>query len=124
MTYAKTDLFSKKQRMLSDIAKALSHPARIAILEYLADQDACMSGDITRKIPLNRTTASQHLQELKNAGLIKGTVSGTRIYYCIDTANVEKMKKEFCDLMEHITSNKSSCRINNGRSDNGNKTEK
>ena len=124
MTYAKTDLFSEKHRMLSDMAKALSHPARIAILEYLANQDVCMSGDITRKIPLNRSTASQHLQELKNAGLIKGTVSGTRIYYCIDTAKVEEMKNEFCNLMEHISSNKSSCRINTEESENGNKTGK
>ena len=117
MTYAKTDMFNKKQRKLSDITKALSHPARVAILEYLADQDACISGDITGKIPLNRTTVSQHLQELKNAGLIKGTVSGTRIYYCIDTDNVEKMKKELCDFMEHITSNKSSCQLNTGKTE-------
>jgi len=84
MTYAKKEVFNEHLQLLAGFTKALSHPARMAILEYLAKQDQCISDDITGEIPLSRTTVSQHLQELKNAGLIKGTVSGTRVYYCID----------------------------------------
>ena len=111
MTYAKTDIFDEHLQLLAGFTKALSHPARMAILEFLAEQDQCISGDITDEIPLSRTTVSQHLQELKNAGLIKGTVSGTRVYYCIDRDNVEKLKKEMHEFMERITSGSSKCEI-------------
>ena len=111
MTYAKNEAFDKHLQTLAGFTKVLSHPARIAILEYLAKQNRCISGDITGEIPLSRTTVSQHLQELKNAGLIKGTVSGTRVYYCIDTENVKKFKKEMHDFMESITANKNSCGV-------------
>ena len=111
MTYAKTEIFNKKQQRLAGLTKALSHPARIAILEYLSGLNQCVSGDITDEIPLSRTTVSQHLQELKNAGLIKGSVSGTRVYYCIDTDSLEKLKKEMHEFMEDLVSNKNSCGI-------------
>ena len=114
MTYAKKEVFNEHLQLLAGFTKALSHPARMAILEYLAKQDQCISGDITGEIPLSRTTVSQHLQELKNAGLIKGTVSGTRVYYCIDKENVEKLKKEMHEFMERIAAEKTSCEINNG----------
>jgi len=113
MTYAKKDIFNEHLQLLAGFTKALSHPARMAILEYLASQDQCISGDITGEIPLSRTTVSQHLQELKNAGLIKGTVSGTRVYYCIDRENVEKLKKEMHEFMERITAGASTCEIGN-----------
>ena len=111
MTYAKTNIFDEHLQLLSGFTKALSHPARMAILEFLAEQEQCISGDITGEIPLSRTTVSQHLQELKNAGLIKGTVSGTKVYYCIDRDNVEKLKKEMHEFMERITSGNSTCEI-------------
>jgi len=113
MTYAKKEVFNEHLQLLAGFTKALSHPARMAILEYLAKQDQCISGDITGEIPLSRTTVSQHLQELKNAGLIKGTVSGTRVYYCIDKENVEKLKKEMHEFMERIAAVKTICEINN-----------
>ncbi len=112
MTYAKKEVFDAHLQLLAGFTKALSHPARMAILEYLAKQNTCISGDITEEIPLSRTTVSQHLQELKNAGLIKGTVSGTRVYYCIDKENVEKLKKEMHEFMERIATGKTSCEIN------------
>ncbi len=111
MTYAKNEVFDEHHQTLASFTKVLSHPARIAILEYLAKQNQCISGDITGEIPLSRTTVSQHLQELKSAGLIKGTVSGTRVYYCIDTENINKLKKEMHEFMERITINKTSCKI-------------
>ncbi len=111
MTYAKKEAFDEHLQLLAGFTKVLSHPARMAILEYLAKQNQCISGDITGEIPLSRSTVSQHLQELKSAGLIKGRVSGTRVYYCIDTENVEHLKAEMYEFMERITANKTSCKI-------------
>ncbi len=118
MTYAKKEMFDEHLQLLAGFTRALSHPARMAILEYLAKQDQCISGDITGEIPLSRTTVSQHLQELKNAGLIKGTVSGTRVYYCINRENVEKLKKEMHEFMENLTVNETSCKIDPNISNN------
>lgn len=87
MTYAKTNIFEARHQQVAEWAKALAHPARLAILEYLAGAGTCVSGDITRTLPLSRTTASQHLQALKKAGLIKGEISGANVCYCIDTEN-------------------------------------
>jgi ArsR family transcriptional regulator, arsenate/arsenite/antimonite-responsive transcriptional repressor len=95
MTYAKKEVFSEKQQILADIAKALSHPARIAIIEYLAKQKNCFSGDITDEIPLGRTTVSQHLQELRRVGIIQGTIEGTKVNYCIDPKVLHNYHKLF-----------------------------
>ncbi|KAB2925269.1 MAG: winged helix-turn-helix transcriptional regulator [Bacteroidetes bacterium] len=84
MGISKTEEFTAKQNRLAVIAKALGHPARVAIVEYLASSDACMCGDIVEVLPLSQSTVSQHLRELKEAGLIKGTIDGTSVCYCID----------------------------------------
>lgn len=84
MGISKTDEFTVKQNRLSVIAKALGHPARVAIIEYLAKSNACMCGDIVEVLPLSQSTVSQHLRELKNAGLIKGDIEGTKVCYCIN----------------------------------------
>lgn len=84
MGISKKEVFSKSQNRLADVAKALGHPARIAILQFLAKQNACICGDIVDKIPLSQATVSQHLAELKRLGLIKGEIEGPRICYCID----------------------------------------
>ena len=84
MGLSKTDQFNARQNRLATVAKALAHPARVAIIEYLAKSDACMCGDIVEVLPLSQSTVSQHLRELKEAGLIKGEVEGTRVCYCID----------------------------------------
>ncbi|MDP4266008.1 MAG: metalloregulator ArsR/SmtB family transcription factor [Bacteroidota bacterium] len=83
MTYVKSYKFDKELQELALIAKVLSHPARLAILQYLAKSKTCISGDISNEIPLSRTTVSQHLQELKKAGLIQGEIDGVKINYCI-----------------------------------------
>ena len=76
--------FGVKENKLAKYAKALGHPARIAILKYLAGKAACQCGDIVEELPLSQSTVSQHLKELKEAGLIKGEIEGARVCYCID----------------------------------------
>jgi len=84
MGRSKKESFTNKQNRIADVAKALAHPARIAILEFLAGQEACMCGDIVQELPLSQATISQHLAELKKVGLIKGEIEGPRVCYCID----------------------------------------
>jgi DNA-binding transcriptional ArsR family regulator len=95
MTYHKTDLFDADLQEISTLAKVLSHPARLAILRYLAKANTCISGDISNDMPLSRTTISQHLQELKKAGLIHGEIEGTRVCYCICKETFGKLKTLF-----------------------------
>ncbi|MBF6607210.1 MAG: helix-turn-helix transcriptional regulator [Flavobacterium sp.] len=99
MGATKTDHFTDPQNELAVLAKALGHPARIAIIEYLLKVDSCICGDIVNELPLAQPTVSQHLRELKVAGLIKGTVEGTSICYCINEVGIEKIKGFF----EHIS---------------------
>lgn len=107
MTYHKTALFDSDLQEVSILAKALSHPARLAILKYLANTKTCISGDITDEIPLSRTTVSQHLQELKRAGLIHGEIDGTKVCYCICNEKVEQVKK----LIEKFFNQISCCSV-------------
>ena len=76
--------FTAKENRLAKYAKALAHPARIAILKLLASKRTCICGDIVDELPLSQSTVSQHLKELKEAGLIKGEIEGVKICYCID----------------------------------------
>lgn len=92
MTWSKIQNFNGTQQEISKIAKALSHPARVAILQYLAAQKSCYSGDISNEIPLSRTTVSQHLKALKAAGFIDGEVSGLNICYCLNNPMMVKCK--------------------------------
>ncbi len=84
MGTTKTEEFTVKQNKIAKYMKALGHPARIAILEVLIKKQACMCGDIVEEIPLSQSTVSQHLKELKDAGLIKGDIDGAKVCYCID----------------------------------------
>jgi DNA-binding transcriptional ArsR family regulator len=93
--FAKTEAFEDTQREVARIAKLMSHPARVAILQHLAKTKTCISGDIALELPLSRTTVSQHLQELKNGGLIKGNVDGLNVCYCIDEAAFADAKALF-----------------------------
>jgi DNA-binding transcriptional ArsR family regulator len=111
MTFAKKEAFSTELQELAAFTKVLSHPARLAVLDFLAQQNQCISGNITDKIPLSRTTVSQHLQELKNAGLLKGTVSGTHIYYCLETEKLTEMKDPLHAYMEKLASSQAQCSI-------------
>ncbi len=84
MGATKADEFSVKDNRLAKYANALSHPARIAILKFLIKNQECICGDIVNKLPLSQSTVSQHLKELKAAGLIKGEIEGKKVCYCID----------------------------------------
>ena len=93
MGATKTEHFTDRQNELATLAKALGHPARIAILDYLLKVNTCICGDIVNELPLAQPTISQHLKELKNAGLIKGDIEGNSICYCIDVKNWKNFKK-------------------------------
>ena len=93
MAYAKTDLFDSKLNSTAVLFKALAHPARLAILKYLAETRVCITGDISDELPLSRTTVNQHLKELKNAGLIQGTVDGVKVNYCLNPAKIKELEK-------------------------------
>jgi len=92
MTFHRTEAFDEQFQDLARVAKVLSHPARLAILKYLADVKACISGDISNEIPLSRTTVSQHLQVLREAGFIQGQIEGVKINYCLNPEAVEHFK--------------------------------
>ena len=109
MGATKTEGFTAKQNELAILAKALGNPARIAIMEYLIKVDSCICGDIVNELPLAQPTVSQHLKELKNAGLIKGTIEGTAICYCIDEKGLEKIKGFFEHISEHLNKRKNDC---------------
>ncbi len=110
MGATKTDHFTERQNQLATLAKAIAHPARIAILDYLIKVDSCICGDIVNELPLAQPTVSQHLKELKNAGLIKGDIEGNTICYCIN----EHTWMQFQDILNtffdgYVPTNKSCC---------------
>lgn len=109
MGATKTDYFTESQNELAVLAKALGHPARIAIMEYLLKVDACICGDIVNELPLSQPTVSQHLKELKNAGLIKGSIEGNSICYCINEPGLEKIKGFFEHISDHLAKKKDEC---------------
>ena len=95
MTYAKTAAFTEDQQQLARLAKALAHPARVAIIQFLASKQTCISGDIAAELPLSRTTVSQHLQELKALDLIRGEIDGLTVCYCLNTELLNKVYQQF-----------------------------
>ena len=109
MGATKTEYFTDTQNQIATLAKALGHPARVAILDYLLTVDTCICGDIVNELPLAQPTISQHLRELKNAGLIKGNVEGNAICYCIDETVLEIMKKYLTNISIKIENKKTSC---------------
>ena len=104
MGLAKTEEFTKSQNELAVIAKALGHPARIAILQFLASKKACVCGDIVEELPLSQSTVSQHLKELKKVGLIKGEIEGPSVCYCLDEKTVQRASRILGDLLTTVTS--------------------
>ena len=90
--------YSEKQEKLARFAKALGHPARIAVMQFLAKQEQCYFGDIHEELPIAKATVSQHLSELKDAGLIQGTIEIPKVKYCINQENwqlAQELFKEF-----------------------------
>ncbi|HUC82599.1 MAG TPA: metalloregulator ArsR/SmtB family transcription factor [Flavisolibacter sp.] len=96
MGITKSEIFTDKQNKMATMLKALAHPARIAIVEYLINAKSCICGDLVEELGLAQATVSQHLKELKTAGIIKGTVDGASICYCID----EKVWKQTQEQMQ------------------------
>jgi ArsR family transcriptional regulator, arsenate/arsenite/antimonite-responsive transcriptional repressor len=102
MAIAKTEEFTQEDIWLADVAKALSHPARIRILKILTRMDACMVGDIVDLLPLAQATVSQHLKELKRVGLIQGEIDGPKICYCVNNKNLVKAKTALDKMFSKI----------------------
>lgn len=89
MGASKTAGFNQEINDISSVFKALGHPARIAIVQFLRTQESCICGDIVNEIPLAQATISQHLKELKNAGIVQGSISGTAVCYCLNLSKIE-----------------------------------
>lgn len=100
MATAKSEEFTVKDNRIAKYAKALSHPARIAIVKLLIQRKACICGDIVDELPLSQSTVSQHLKELKEAGLIKGDIEGAKVCYCIDEKEWAIAKNYLNELFE------------------------
>jgi len=109
MGATKTDLFTQEQNDISLVLKAIAHPARIAILEYLIKVDACVCGDIVNELPLAQPTISQHLKELKTVGLIKGSIEGTSICYCVNKETLARIQQYFLALSAQIENKSNKC---------------
>ena len=109
MGASRTDEFSDKHNAIASLAKALGHPARVAIVEYLMNVEGCICGDIVDELPLAQPTVSQHLKELRNAGLIKGSVTGNSICYCIDENAIDKLQAYFANMSSKLLERKNNC---------------
>ena len=109
MGATKTEYFTEKQNNIASVIKALGHPARIAIIEYIMKVDDCICGDIVNELPLSQPTVSQHLKELKMAGLIKGSVEGNAICYCIDEKTISKIQDYFANISIKLEKKKNCC---------------
>lgn len=109
MGASKTDLFTKQQNEIAAMAKALAHPARIAILQYLAKKNACVCGDIVDELGLAQATTSQHLKELKEAGIIQGTIEGVSVCYCINPKVWKQYKELFNSFFKEVTLEGNKC---------------
>ncbi|MBL0133677.1 MAG: winged helix-turn-helix transcriptional regulator [Chitinophagaceae bacterium] len=109
MAIHKKEEFSPKEQDLALFAKALSHPARIAIMKILANKNECVCGELVEALPLAQSTVSQHLKELKSAGLINGTVDGPRSCYCINWKAFEKFNSDFNFLFSRMKEAQSKC---------------
>lgn len=102
MGVTKTDLFTEDQNELALAAKAFAHPARIAIIEFLLKSDTCINGDLVSELGLAQATISQHLRELKDIGIIQGTIEGTRVSYCINPQRWAQIQDKFSRIFQQF----------------------
>lgn len=109
MVQSKTELFDIELQESAELFKSLSHPARLAILKYLADTRTCITGDISEEIPLGRTTVNQHLKELKRIGLIRGTINGVRTNYCLNGSRIAELREMILKLLEDFDKGLNTC---------------
>jgi DNA-binding transcriptional ArsR family regulator len=108
----KAEKFEDSLQELSRLAKVLSHPARLAILKYLAETKTCISGDISDFLPLGRTTVSQHLKELRDSGLIHGEIDGLKVNYCLCSNEINRFLELFENFFNEIKSIDLECSSN------------
>ena len=109
MGLAKSEEFTVRENKIAVYAKALAHPARVAIIEMLLKSASCVCGDIVEELPLSQSTVSQHLKELKNAGLIKGEIEGVKICYCIDEKEWQQVRQYLGVLISTPVNEKNCC---------------
>jgi len=102
MAFHKRAQFTSAEQQLAAIAKALGHPARVAIVRLLAQRRACVCGELVLELPLSQSTVSQHLKELKAAGLVQGEVDGPRVCYCLDAAGWAVARQLFGNLLAEL----------------------
>jgi predicted transcriptional regulator len=109
MGITKTEIYTKEQNRLAIQLKAIAHPARIAIIQELIKANACICGDLVNELGLAQATISQHLKELKNAGLIQGTIEGVSVCYCIEPIAWKNLQKELNSLFSSYKDPGSCC---------------
>lgn len=109
MVLAKTELFSEELQQCAELFKVLGHPARLRILQFLAESNTCISGDISDELPLGRTTVNQHLKELKDAGFILGHIEGIKTWYCLNPEKINELTRLFEGFIKSINKNNYQC---------------
>ena len=109
MGITKTELFSELENEIALSAKAFAHPARVAIIQYLLKSKTCINGDLVEELGLAQATISQHLRELKNIGIIQGSIEGTRVNYCINSKRWNQIKEQFTQLFEQFSPQNFNC---------------
>ena len=109
MGLTKTAIFTTEQNAIAELAKALGHPATVAILQHLFSMDTCVCGDLVEEIGLAQSTISQHLKELKSVGLIKGNVEGTSVCYCVNRENWQAMQSILTNFLQSDISTSNKC---------------
>lgn len=109
MGISKKDYFSAHQNKMATLTKALGHPARIAIVEYLLQQKTCICKELVNELPLSQPTISQHLKELKTAGLIQGTIEGNTICYCLAVDKFELLANYYTSILNEVKKSANNC---------------
>ncbi len=109
MGVTKTNLFTAEQNELAKVAKAIAHPARVAILQYLLKTNTCINGDLVQELGLAQATISQHLRELKEIGIIQGTIEGVSVCYCIDPSKWAEVQGLFHSLFDQYANPSTNC---------------
>lgn len=109
MGITRTDIFTDEQNRIASMAKVIAHPARVAILQHLIKVNSCICGEIVDKIGLAQPTISQHLREMKNIGIIKGNIDGTKICYCIDAVIFAEFQQVFGKFFDNSIFEKLNC---------------
>ena len=109
MGASKTENYTKETLRMSEVAKALAHPARLKIIQYLVSLKTCVCGELVDEIGLAQSTISQHLKELKEVGLIKGNIDGTSVCYCLDLPAWDEASRMFYKLFQEVETSISCC---------------